>query len=218
MTTLIGTYQLYSPADDCDREIQVFSQIDAAHVDHINREWMPILKDQRQLAAIRFKQLGKSNNDEWQRILGEYGAPDSHWDWEDLAKPGVARTTHRSFSVVTGDEVEAVMVVDLTQRCKIDVQNGEHLVYVENLAVAPWNRDEIQSPRRLGGLGKVMLALAIKLSESEGWKGRVGLHSLPQSESFYEKCNMTRVKNDSTYEDLWCFEFTPSQAKELLSY
>lgn len=217
MTDLIGTYQLYSPADDCDHEIQVFDQIDAAHVDYINREWMPVLKSQRQLAAIRFKQLGGSTNDEWQQLLGEYGAPDSRWNWNDLAKPGVARTTHRSFSVLTGDEVEAVMVANLTRRCELDEQNGEHLVYVENLAVAPWNRDEIHSPRYLGGLGKVMLALAAKLSESEGWKGRVGLHSLAQSESFYEKCKMTRVKNDSSCEDLWYFEFTPSQAKEFLS-
>jgi hypothetical protein len=217
MTDLIGTYQLYSPADDCDCEIQVFDEVDATHVGFINREWMPILKSQRQLAAIRFKQLGKSTNDEWQHLLGEYGAPDSHWNWDNLAKPGVVRTTHRSFSVLTGDEVEAVMVVDLTQRCEIGEQNGEHLVYVENLAVAPWNREEIQSPRRLGGLGKVMLALAVKLSESEGWKGRVGLHSLSQSESFYEKCNMTCVKNDPNYEDLWYFEFTPAQAKEFLS-
>lgn len=217
MSDLIGRYQLYSPAEDRDCEIQVFDQIDVVHIDYINRTWMPVLNRQRQLAAIRFKQLGKSTNDEWQRLLGVYGAPDSHWDWNELAKPGVARATHRSFSVLTGHEVEAVMVVNLTQRCEIAEQSGEHLVYVENLAVAPWNRDEIKSPRRLGGLGKVLLALAVKLSESEAWKGRVGLHSLVQSESFYEKCNMTRVKNDPSYEDLWYFEFTPSQASEFLS-
>lgn len=217
MTDLIGTYQLYSPADGCDREVNVFKDVDVKHVQYVDREWMPVLRSQRQLAAIRFKQLGKSSNEEWQETLGQYGAPDSHWDWQDFAKPGVARTTHASISILADDDVEAIMVVDLTRRCELGEQAGEHLAYIENLAVAPWNRGAIQSPRRFGGLGKMMLALAVKLSESEGWGGRVGLHSLAQSESFYEKCKLTRVKNDPSYEDLWYFEFTPSQANEFLS-
>lgn len=217
MTDLIGNYQLYSPADECDRKVQVFDNVDVSHVEFIDREWMPLLQSQRQLAAIRFKQLGKSSNDEWQQLLGDYGAPDSRWDWNDLAKPGIARTTHKSFSVIAGDDVEAVMVVELTHRCEIAEQAGDHLVYIENLAIAPWNRGEIQSPRRFGGIGKMMLALAVKLSESEGWGGRVGLHSLSQSETFYEKCKLTRLKNDASHEDLWYFEFTPSQAREFLS-
>ena len=217
MTNLIGEYQLYSPADKRDRSVQLFNQVDVSHVNYINREWMPLLQRQRQLAAIRFRQLGKPSNDKWQQLLGEYGAPDSHWDWNNIAKPDIARTTHQSFAVVADNNVEAVMVVDLTRRCAISEQSGQHLVYIENLAVAPWNRSPIQSPRRLGGLGKMMLALAVKLSESEGWGGRVGLHSLPQSEYFYEDCKLTRVHNGAGYERLWYFEFTPSQAHEFLS-
>lgn len=217
MSGLLDTYQLYSPEDDDQREVEVFDAIDKSHVDYIDREWAPLLKSQRQLAAIRFKQLGKSSDDEWQQLLGEYGAPDSHWDWNDFAKPSIARSTHKSFSVLSGGDVEAVMVVDLTQRCELSEQADEHLVYIENLAVAPWNRDEIQSPRRFGGLGKVMLALAVELSRNEGWDGRVGLHSLSQSEDFYQKCSLVRVKKDSSHEDLWYYEFTPSLANKFLS-
>ena len=187
------------------------------HVQYIDREWMPILQSQRQLANIRFKQLGKSSNEEWQKLLGQYGAPDSHWEWEELAKPCVARTTHTSFSILADDDVEAMVVIDLTRRCELSEQAGEYLAYIKNLAVAPWNRSAIQSPRRFGGLGKMILALVVKLSESEGWGGRVGLHSLSQSESFYQKCKLTRVKRDSGYGDLWYFEFTPLQASEFLS-
>ena len=137
MTNLIGEYQLYSPTNGRNRKVQVFDQVNISHVDYINREWLPLLKRQRQLAAIRLKQLEKPSNDKWQHLLGEYGAPDSHWNWNDLAKPGIARTTHRSFSVVAGDDVEAAMVVDLTRRCVLSEQCGQHLVYIENLAVAP---------------------------------------------------------------------------------
>ena len=51
----------------------------------------------------------------------------------------------------------------------------------------------------------------------EGFAGRVGLHSLPQSEGFYEgTCRMTRGEIDMKYEGLRWFEFTGSGAKEFL--
>ena len=47
--------------------------------------------------------------------------------------------------------------------------------------------------------------------------GRVGLHSLPQSEKFYEKtCAMTRGEIDLQYEKLCWFELTANNVKKFL--
>ena len=215
---LIGTYQLYSPAENRTRDVDAYEGVDASSVEYVKQEWVPILQERRQLAAIRLKQLVDPNNDDWQRLLGEYGVPDAHWNWDEIVKPDETRITHAAFCIRTGSNVEALMVTDLTRRCKLDQQKGDHLVYIENLAVAPWNRGAIASPRKLGGLGKMMLAVAVKLSESEGWNGRVGLHSLPQSESFYTECGFARVKVDRNYENLWYFELSIDKANEFLNY
>ncbi|VTR96316.1 Uncharacterized protein OS=Methylomonas sp. FJG1 GN=JT25_10440 PE=4 SV=1 [Gemmata massiliana] len=37
--------------------------------------------------------------------------------------------------------------------------------------------------------------------------GRVGLHSLPQAEDFYNRCGMTRIGPDPHYYDLVYFEY-----------
>jgi hypothetical protein len=54
-------------------------------------------------------------------------------------------------------------------------------------------------------------------SEEEGFRGRVGLHALPQAEQFYERgCGMTAVGPDPTKQNLLYFELTSERASELL--
>lgn len=40
---------------------------------------------------------------------------------------------------------------------------------------------------RLRGVGTALVTAAVALSEDEGFKGRIGLHSLPQAEDFYRR-------------------------------
>jgi hypothetical protein len=58
----------------------------------------------------------------------------------------------------------------------------------------------------------------VRFSIDEGFKGRVGLHSLPHSEAFYiDECGMTPGERDSKKQNLlWC-EFTPEQAQNFLT-
>ena len=58
----------------------------------------------------------------------------------------------------------------------------------------------------------------MRASVDEGFHGRVGLHSLPQAEEFYEqKCGMTRIGVDPDYESLSYFELTQERAAEILA-
>ena len=64
---------------------------------------------------------------------------------------------------------------------------------------------------------RVLIATAVQLSLEEGFRGRIGLHSLPQAETFYAtNCGMTDLGKDTKKEGLRYFEMTPAQAAAFL--
>ena len=82
---------------------------------------------------------------------------------------------------------------------------------------APWNLKGASAPPRFMGIGTVLIAEAVRLSLEMGLEGRVGLHSLPQAESFYKnRCRMTEFGADPGYYDLTYFEYTGQQATDWL--
>ena len=112
-------------------------------------------------------------------------------------------------------EVQGVMAVDRTLR---PARFGnDRVVYVDYLEAAPWNLKGIADPPRFLGVGTVLLVEAVRLSVETGHGGRVGLHSLPQSEPFYIRCRMSRVGPDPEYYDLTYFEYTEQQAADWLA-
>lgn len=98
------------------------------------------------------------------------------------------------------------------------LRQAAHLVYVEYLETAPWNRKElVDGDSRLSGCGSIMLRAAIELSRAEGFHGRIGLHSLPQANGFYaNQVGMTDLGIDKDYQNLRYFEMTEKQAGEYL--
>ena len=97
---------------------------------------------------------------------------------------------------------------------------GKPLIYIDYLETAPWNWriPQLQQPGKLSGLGSLMVRAAILQSTEEGLQGRVGLHALPQAESFYAAvCGMTDLREDSTYQNLHYFEVTREQAIRFLA-
>jgi hypothetical protein len=93
-------------------------------------------------------------------------------------------------------------------------QQGKDLVYIEFLENAPWNRSELLfRPTKFRGVGTLLMVAAIQLSIEQGFKGRVGLHALPQSEEWYrQKCGMTDMGTDQRVQGLRYFEMTALQA------
>lgn len=112
------------------------------------------------------------------------------------------------------------MLVNTTnQVARQGSDRGKPLVYVDYLESAPWNlKDFTPEPPRYGAVGVRLIEAAVRFSQAEGFAGRVGLHSLPQSESFYEDtCLMTRGELDQfgDYSLLW-FELTATSAVKFL--
>jgi hypothetical protein len=78
------------------------------------------------------------------------------------------------------------MLVDLaTHFARVQAHKGLDICYVELLATAPWNRPKFSAKPKYKGVGRQLMATALSLSVDLEFKGRVGLHSLPESESWY---------------------------------
>ena len=114
------------------------------------------------------------------------------------------------------------MVVETVQhRARLNDEQGRrglNLAYVEFLEAAPWNRPEHARPTRFRGTGSVLIAAAIQVSRDEGYRGRLGLHSLPQSEPFYRNAiGMQDFGPDDGYPGkLRYFEMTANAADHFM--
>jgi hypothetical protein len=208
-----ATYDIDSPQLGKTCKIDLAEGLDATHVDFIEEMWRPRLKRQYNLALLHFFGLREADrtDDKWTETLCTFGIQDQHWDWRQ--KSAAAASSNGSIlSLLNGAEVEAAMVL---QFGKTSRESGGLLpiVYVDFLAVAPWNRKQIQDPPRFKHLGTVMLGHAVATSISAGLDGRCGLHSLPQSVGFYRQFGMTDYGADAGYDSLTYFEISAENAK-----
>ncbi len=136
-----------------------------------------------------------------------------HWNWQQKTARVQGLLAFRGFSVVALGETQGLAQVDLTKACREPSQRGKPLIHLDYLEVAPWNRPEFGTAPRLRGVGSALITAAIALSEGEGFKGRLGLHSLPQADAFYRKIGMTDLGLDAACQNLRYFEMTSSQAR-----
>jgi GNAT superfamily N-acetyltransferase len=140
-----------------------------------------------------------------------------HWNWEAKSAQVQGLLAFRGFSVTCGGMTQGLMRVDLTKFAREPSQAGKPLVYVDYLEVAPWNRAELDQTPRLKGVGSALVTAAVALSEEEGFKGRIGLHSLPQADAFYrDRCGMSDLGPDPAVQNLRYFELTADRAQAFL--
>lgn len=137
----------------------------------------------------------------------------SHWDWTKKFQLTIDYSlTYRMFGIECKGEIQGLMLVIVGKECTIESQKGKPLIYIDYLATAPWNSKALTKEPKYKLVGKVLLRAAIELSEDEEYKGRIGLHSLPQAENWYTNCGMTDLGKDGGYLNLRYFEMTPDQA------
>jgi hypothetical protein len=216
LSSLLGSFEVQCHEFNEVRRIDFIEGLEDTHLEFVQQQWVPRLLDARSRAVIAYHQLpaSKQGDAAWQEKQGRYGAPDSHWDWHEKNQ-SMLGTVHRMFALLDSASVEAMMRLDLSKPSRIQPTPHTPVVYVDYLAVAPWNRSQIQSPCRFTGLGKLMLGAAVSLSLEEGMGGRCGLHSLKQSEGFYRRAGMNDLGIDPNG-DLRYFEFSPDAAEKFL--
>jgi hypothetical protein len=139
---------------------------------------------------------------------------DEHWEWDKHVEELRPVLAFQTFALTCDGDLQGLMLTSVLAPSRL--KPGAPMIYVELLSTAPWNRSEIENPPRFRGVGKAMIKAAIKLSLAEGYKGRIGLHSLCGAETFYrEKCGMTDLKLDEQKEMVY-FEMNEAQAKAFL--
>jgi hypothetical protein len=130
----------------------------------------------------------------------------SHWNWIGKVER-VERGELILIAVECEGAVQGLMAIPAQPRPSV-LMPGRLVVYVDYLESAPWNLRAPNHPPRFKGAGKALIGQAIHFSEELGLGGRVGLHSLPQAEQFYEAtCRMTRFGTDTGYHKLVYFEY-----------
>jgi hypothetical protein len=212
VATILESFSIDSPQHGKSFKIDLVEGLDASHLDFIEAEWAPAIKRQYNLAMMQFFLLPKTDQttEKWVEIMGEFGVQDYHWAWRTKSSDALGKNG-RVFSLLNADEVEAATVVLLGENSR-DPAASLPIVYVDFVAVAPWNRKAFQDPQRFRSLGTIMIGAAVELSRTLGRNGRCGLHSLPQSEGFYRHIGMTDFGPDASYESLRYFEFDTASA------
>jgi hypothetical protein len=142
-----------------------------------------------------------------------------HWNWTTKA-PLLARLEVSGHGVVAEGAWQGLMLTKTaSQFARLGGDRGKPIVYIDFLEVAPWNwpLSGISQQPRYRGIGTLLFTQAVRQSFEEEFRGRVGLHSLPQAENFYRSVlGMTAVERDPAKQNLMYFELTREQARILL--
>lgn len=187
--------------------------VDAALIDGVTKEevhkaeqeWRPYMKD----AVRQMEKEGRPPKSRPQH---------AHWDWNKKHKAIADLLAYQMFGVECCAKMQGLMLLTTSGKfSRLEVQKGNGLVYVAFVETAPWNSPIIVEPI-YSQVGTVLIAAAIDVSIELGFKGRIGLHALPQAEDWYANhCEMTDLGKDSGHQDLRYFEMTTEQSKKFLT-
>jgi hypothetical protein len=203
MTVEVSTIYLLDVATGDAVEAELRDGIEQAQLDDWQTKWQPAL-----LAVLQELVRKGVPASQWPQSW--------HWNWRQKTARVQGLLAFRGFSVVAQGVTQGLAQVDLTKVAREPSQAGKPLVYVQYVEVAPWNRPELGGTPRLRGVGSALITSAITLSEEEGFKGRLGLHSLPQADNFYRRCGLTDLGPDEANQNLRYFEMTVEQARAFL--
>lgn len=137
---------------------------------------------------------------------------DDHWRWELKVRLTAKLLSYGCMGVEFQGQVQGLMLFVTDGRfSRLPGKGTLPLIYLEFLATAPWNRAEVVQIPQLAGVGTVLLRAAVEASLDLGFKGRIGLHSLPGAEAWYDRRGLSSLGLDAK-KRMKYYEFTESQA------
>jgi hypothetical protein len=202
--------QIIDNATDKPVDAEIFDEVTIEHFIETQQEWRPlVLKAAAQLTARGSRELIPQH---------------FHWDWTTKA-PQLNVIANTFYGIRYDDRLQGLMKLETVGQhcsCRLPEQAGNALVYVDYIEVAPWNLKPLMialgDKPRYGAIGTRLVEAAVLKSKDEDSKGRVALHSLPMTESFYTNaCGMTPVGRDPAKQNLLWLEYTPDQAENFLT-
>jgi GNAT superfamily N-acetyltransferase len=141
-----------------------------------------------------------------------------HWHWDWATKVGQAGTIGvRLFGVeCEGDWQGLMMTTTIGHEARLAPDAGKPIVYVKYIESAPWNVKSMTASPKFSAVGARLIEAAVRQSIDEGHGGRVGLHSLPNAQRFYEKLWFVNLGLDAAVEDLAYYELTAAASLKIL--
>lgn len=204
MTRDASTVYLRNVATNESVAAELWDGIGPQNLADWSQEWQPILSRALQELASRGVPI-------------QHWPQSWHWNWEKKVAHVSGLLGARTFCVMADNVTQGLMSLDLTKSARLEVQRGKPIVYVDYIEVAPWNRKDLVGSARFSGVGTVLLTAAVELSRQEGFKGRIGLHSLPQADEYYrDRCGMSDLQPDPAKQNLRYFEMTADQARAFM--
>lgn len=158
------------------------------------------------IVAIAAKHV-RDFEEHWQPALESMKEEDKYWDWAFKKRLSLQDDNFEGYALECENMTQGLIMLETQwHRSQIDGKESDRIVYVENLASAPWNRIA-REPIIYRGTGRALLRFARQRSLDLGYGGRVGLHSLSNAVKFYERCNMPGYGADPDKEYLDYFEY-----------
>jgi hypothetical protein len=114
------------------------------------------------------------------------------FNWRLKQRWATSATGREAYALLVEGRVQGMIFIEVNRHTSRS-RNRTRLVYIESLAVAPWNRYSKGRSRVLKGVGKALLFYAKERSIELGYQGRVGLESLPGSVGFYEQLGLIQL-------------------------
>lgn len=175
--------------------------IDADHIYPavMDQQWQTLLFGK----AIALKSTATSK-EHFISDLCTKGISDFHWKWQGIvSKSDTNGYEQKTFYFIVDGQPEGVLHALFPKQSRLNT--GDNLVYVDRIAVAPWNRPSAD-PLHFKGIGSILMLFIEQFSEEQGYDGAVGLHALQQAKSFYVYLGMQSLGIDESYEGLEYFE------------
>ena len=197
-----STYRIIRRVDDHEVSSTLRDGIKPDALLAVEKEWNPFrAKLKQELIAA-----GVPRTD-WPESL--------HWSWARKV-PELKLLESSGFALDFDAKCQGLMLTKTASYVSV-LEPGKPLVYIDYLESAPWNWN-VAALKRKGdfrGVGSVLFAIAIRQSLEESFHGRVGLHALPQAESFYAgACRMTDLGSDPHKQNLHFFELSRKEAEQ----
>lgn len=158
----------------------------------------------------------------WKPTLRTLKTLDAEWDWTAEVRAAAGDKNRLVLAACernTSGRLHALMNLILLPRGS-RLTPGRDVLYVDMLAVAPWNRPTAPV-REIKGLGPMMIHAAVLVSRECGLRGAFGLHSLPDPNTlrFYrDTIGMTPVGLETLPEGkLLYFESSVREAEAFMA-
>jgi GNAT superfamily N-acetyltransferase len=209
MNGALGVYPLKDRRTGKEVDATLWQSIERRHVDDFINKWKPIF-DAR-LAELRSRGAVTAE------IAAEHNLQDAYWQWAEKVEERRGELAWASFAVEAEGVTQGLMFtrVGADVRAREASQRNQYIVEIDLVAIAPWNRFRLVPTPQFKGIGRLLLATAISLSFSEEFAGRIGLHALPQADTWYrDVCGMSDLGIDNT--KMRYFEMTEAQARAFI--